>query len=262
MKLYYLKFVIFFILTGVSYDIFGQKKINGLVQYNCTIDIGLGKSIFEAVLFFNADSNYFQTFKDKIKKDTSSVLMEDKTIKASYEYHIQDTIGFKIISDKKANKIFSREILLNKLIPIYENIPEFNWKISDETKVIGKSTCTKATCNFRGRRYIAWFDPNIGVDAGPYKFQRLPGLILEVTDTENKVSFIATKITYPFEKPNPISPNYNPASIERAEYVKEANLRYKNLSKYLQSTMRSDQTKGKISVKTKAIGIEDLNELE
>jgi GLPGLI family protein len=61
-------------------------------------------------------------------------------------------------------------------------IPE--WTIHDETKDILSHTCKKATCRFRGRDYTAWYAVDIPISRGPYKFNGLPGLILEIFDTE------------------------------------------------------------------------------
>jgi GLPGLI family protein len=62
--------------------------------------------------------------------------------------------------------------------------PEFNWQIGNEQKQIANYTCYKATTTFKGRNYQAWFTPEIPVPYGPYKFSGLPGLILEIRDTQ------------------------------------------------------------------------------
>lgn len=56
------------------------------------------------------------------------------------------------------------------------------WSLLPETISILGYTCQKAETEFRGRTYTAWFTSQIPVDAGPYKFRGLPGLILKVED--------------------------------------------------------------------------------
>lgn len=63
-----------------------------------------------------------------------------------------------------------------------EASPDFGWKVEEEWKEIAGYNACKATCSFRGRDYVAWFSPEIPVSDGPWKFQGLPGLILEVYD--------------------------------------------------------------------------------
>lgn len=70
-----------------------------------------------------------------------------------------------------------------------ERIPEFDWKISGETRQILSYSCQKAITTFRGRNYEAWFTPDIPLQEGPWKFRGLPGLILEVYDTQNQYFF-------------------------------------------------------------------------
>lgn len=63
-----------------------------------------------------------------------------------------------------------------------------NWNISRETKLENEYTLQKATANFGGRNWIAWFNKDIPFNEGPYKFCGLPGLIFEIKD--DKENFI------------------------------------------------------------------------
>ncbi|WP_313027341.1 GLPGLI family protein [Soonwooa sp.] len=56
------------------------------------------------------------------------------------------------------------------------------WKIDPETKKIDKFTAQKATTEFGGRSWTAWFTQELPFQDGPYKFSGLPGLILEMQD--------------------------------------------------------------------------------
>lgn len=252
--------IILFNIICCTNSLIAQYKPTGRVYYKCSINIGLELSDFDAHLYFNRDTNYFQTITKPLVGEPIKYREQNNSVEANYTHNINDSIGFKIISDKIKRRISSREIMVNKLVPVIENIPNFNWKIDDETKKIGDYNCQKATCTFRGRNYIAWFASEISVDAGPYKFQGLPGLILEVVDDKNLISFTAVSITYPFNDSIPINPKYTPEPITRDEYVKMANESMDKLSKFLKGTVRNEQMKGKITVKAKTISLEDLNE--
>lgn len=71
-----------------------------------------------------------------------------------------------------------------------EPIPEFDWTITHETENIMGYECVKATADWRGRKWFAWFS-DIPVNGGPWKFQGLPGLILKVEDSEGDHSIYA-----------------------------------------------------------------------
>lgn len=47
----------------------------------------------------------------------------------------------------------------------------------------------KATADFGGRSWIAWFTKDIMISEGPYKFRGLPGLIFEISDTKDNFYF-------------------------------------------------------------------------
>ena len=69
---------------------------------------------------------------------------------------------------------------------------QMEWQILPETDTILSYFCQKAVTEFRGRRYEAWFTPEIPLYEGPWKFGGLPGLILKVSDTRNHYSFQCT----------------------------------------------------------------------
>lgn len=61
---------------------------------------------------------------------------------------------------------------------VYEEpFPEIQWELGDETQVICGYLCNKATGQFRGRNWTAWYSEKIPINNGPWKFGNLPGLI-------------------------------------------------------------------------------------
>ncbi|MGX1023596.1 GLPGLI family protein [Psychroflexus sp. MBR-150] len=71
----------------------------------------------------------------------------------------------------------------------YEDDVDLNWKLINETDTINSLKVKKATTNFRGRDYIAWYSEEIPISDGPYKFKGLPGLIIKIFDTEKEINF-------------------------------------------------------------------------
>lgn len=66
------------------------------------------------------------------------------------------------------------------------------WEIGDSTKTVLGYECVEATSNYRGRRWTAWFAPEIPIQEGPWKLCGLPGLILEAHDANSDYIFEAT----------------------------------------------------------------------
>lgn len=101
---------------------------------------------------------------------------------------------------------------------VYEEpVAELGWEIGDSTKTILGYECVMASVNYHGRRWTAWFSPEIPVIAGPWKLTGLPGLILEATADGNQYSFIATGIQ---KTDKPITPVYLANDYEKTDRIK------------------------------------------
>lgn len=72
----------------------------------------------------------------------------------------------------------------------YNEEPKFNWKILSEKQKIGEYNTQKATTEFGGRKWTAWFSSDIPFQDGPYKFSGLPGLIVKIEDEGKNYSWI------------------------------------------------------------------------
>lgn len=67
------------------------------------------------------------------------------------------------------------------------------WTLTEDTDNISGYKVFKATCNFGGRKWIAWYTKDIQISDGPYKFRGLPGLIIKAQD--DKGDYIYTLLT-------------------------------------------------------------------
>ena len=75
-----------------------------------------------------------------------------------------------------------------------EDLNLFQWTIDSEKKIINDYPCQKATTRFSGRDYTAWFTGEIPISDGPYKFNGLPGLIIELYDTDDHYHYLLTSL--------------------------------------------------------------------
>ena len=71
--------------------------------------------------------------------------------------------------------------------------PKQQWTITDSIKISNNLTLQKAITKFGGRNWIAWFTKDIPMPYGPYKFNGLPGLIMELYDTQKNYYFNVIK---------------------------------------------------------------------
>ncbi|MFC7347588.1 GLPGLI family protein [Chryseobacterium zhengzhouense] len=73
---------------------------------------------------------------------------------------------------------------------IVEETPVLKWNILPETQKIENYNCQKATVNFGGRIWEAWFSKDLPFPDGPYKFHGLPGLIVKLEDKTKSHQFL------------------------------------------------------------------------
>lgn len=96
----------------------------------------------------------------------------------SYYFH-----DYKTGRTTETYRIISEEFLLSD--KKYDN----DWKIGTETKKVGDCDCRNATLDRGGRRWTAWFTTDIEGDGAPYTFNGLPGIVLEISDADNEISW-------------------------------------------------------------------------
>ena len=111
----------------------------------------------------------------------------------------------------------------------------YNWKISNETKIIDGFKCYKASGveiinDFREKKeyvLIAWFCPELPFKFGPDKYFGLPGLIFEAFTENSKEKFVLKSIKINDEEINIEKPKGT--EITEAEFTKIFNETMKSL---------------------------------
>ncbi|WP_370899010.1 GLPGLI family protein [Chryseobacterium gossypii] len=72
----------------------------------------------------------------------------------------------------------------------YNETLKLDWKISNEKAKIGAYNAQKATTEFAGKKWTAWFSSELPFQDGPYKFSGLPGLIVKIEDEGKNYSWV------------------------------------------------------------------------
>lgn len=188
----------------------------GVIVYE-QIDIYNQKTLC-SLFFSNEKSIYVSNrgTKSKITKlangdildfnDKQKMLMQlSESNNKIFPYFI-DEEGDIIYMNWKNDSLIFREVLKQDPIIVTEpNLPKIDWKITSETKKIGRFSCLKASATFRGRTYIAWFTTEIPIPTGPWKLHGLPGLILEAQDEKAEYKYLFQSIEIPLKNEGELS---------------------------------------------------------
>lgn len=160
------------------------KKDSSKIEKVFTIlDITQDKSIYQDYTIISQDS----IMKVEIEELQKSGMMKDLSKKIR-----QPKFSSKVYKSYPGMKIQFVEKIANGFTPTtigYDDASTFNWKIENEKKKIGAYNAQKATTEFGGRKWVAWFSSDLPFQDGPYKFSGLPGLIIQIEDVDKNYSW-------------------------------------------------------------------------
>ena len=134
------------------------------------LDITKDSSNFYSTLLLSRDS----LFNAEFSKVKGSHIIDLRKIKRS-------NVGFRISKKYPDFRIIYHTSINADNFAIKEP-DKINWAILPETNIIEGFKVQKAITELGGRKWTAWFTPDIPFQEGPYKFCGLPGLILNIED--------------------------------------------------------------------------------
>lgn len=188
--------------TLVEYDLVFRKnpKLEEKDFTKMQLQIGDKYTLFANKYELEVDSihRYYKQFKGLTEnhKDEKSdaINTADKknnfSIKMIHEIDKPELTIFGNIDLHNSTTISSREDNVVYSIPT----PSLSWVLHKEEKTIMEHKVYKATTNYAGRDWVAWYTEEVNLAYGPYVFQGLDGLILELYDTEDNFRFSASSI--------------------------------------------------------------------
>lgn len=107
----------------------------------------------------------------------------------------RSAIRYRVTKQYPEFKVYLHERFSSEAYKVLED-EKLNWNILPETEKIGTYQAQKATANFGGRIWTAWFTTDLPFQDGPYKFHGLPGLIIKVEDKTgtHRINLVGNKI--------------------------------------------------------------------
>lgn len=209
------------------YSTIHAQNFNGIATYkskqNIQLDIdtaqmqGMGTQIMD-MLRKQFEKDFVLEF-----NQYESLYKEDKALEAPQPagmvMMIEETGGAShIYKNTKEKRYVNQSESFGKLFLIKDKLHDLDWKLLNETKTIGQYKCYKATLEREVEvmesqvmvnpteeeqklpepkkktiEIVAWYAPDIPVNAGPEEFYGLPGLILQLENDEKTI--ICSKIT-------------------------------------------------------------------
>lgn len=163
---------------------------------------------------------------DETKYYDYSFLEKDSLNKINQSQNTSWTAQIPVTRKKNTNTNINFAFAGDQLYS-YPTQDVIEWKLSEETKKISDFNAQKATSNFGGRKWTAWFVKQIPFSEGPYKFTGLPGLIVSLEDSQNQFSFNlikSKKIDKTYDTKNILEVRYGnkPVMITEKMFIKKS----------------------------------------
>jgi len=173
----------------LSLSLYSQNSnLNGaVIHYKILNNTGRPNTL-DAILFVNGQVTIH------LPKYSTKVLNDAKQEAKEKNKMTFDPFYTKV--DHKAKEILFFESIGQQLFLIKDDYNQLKWDITEEIKTIGGYQSVKATTIYRGRKWVAWFAPEIPLPYGPWKLHGLPGLITEAYDETGMYTWRIEKIEY------------------------------------------------------------------
>lgn len=125
---------------------------------------------------------------------------------------------------------------------------EMKWQLLPDTKMYNGYKLQKATTNFGGRNWTAWFCKDVPISEGPYKFRGLPGLIFLLNDSENNFIyklFNNKKLANTYDTSGFLEYNFNkkPLTVTNEQFNKYVLDFYENPTRIISDNLKNGTAK-------------------
>ena len=177
-------FVAIFLIIG--FNIFAQNRF--FYDYKFIPDSTDKANVITEMMLLDIDkkgSNYYS--QQKFLADSTSRADVERQLKLSpNNISINRTdrpgqVSYKVTKQYPDFKTYLFTRVSSDSYKIEED-KKLEWKILPDKQKIGAYNAQKATTNFGGREWTAWFSTDLPFQDGPYKFYGLPGLIVKIED--------------------------------------------------------------------------------
>ena len=169
------------------------------LEYSRTDDYMLSIGKNNIISSFRGYNNYRGDMERK-KLGDEGVLLEQMQTGQYHSKYLPSVHKFDIFKEYEKRIVTTIDHIFSYGMYEYEEpFDNLIWQITSETDTIHDYVCQKAICDFGGRTWEAWFTMEIPISDGPYKFCGLPGLILNIADTQDHYSYKFLSIEKPSE---------------------------------------------------------------
>lgn len=203
-----------------------SSKVNFECLYEYQVTNSKGNTDVYSTILLMAGN--YACFEDYTAYQTDSVSQVPNISKEEVDKYLLQEMRNDLFFDQTVYQNYpkGRLSVYSVITPDYytytENGKPVSWSLEEDTETICGYLCRKATGEYGGRKWTAWYTTDIPVSFGPWKMCGLPGLVMAAHDAENTHNFKA--IVFRKGTAGLSSPDFpNAISVTREKFVKAKN---------------------------------------
>ncbi len=230
--------------STTNFDVIDQAKL--VVTYAVTMNLApeYEEGVFEDVWTLEIGQRVSKGYSQILHKEdldwTKSESLSEKPTLIRNAF-IYPTIGEEVYKyspygESKKDIITLRLFGFDDVYRYIDDKIAFKWRLTGEKKTFLGYNCQKGVADFRGRTYEAWFTTELPFRDGPYKFDGLPGLILDIQDQEGHYHWSCIGIEVPKKKVEIKQYRWTYVPTDRKYVQERVEHAYKETTQYLLTT--------------------------
>lgn len=232
-----MKYFLFFFLCVAT-----AHSQTGKITYSSIFNFTGNVNEFKSDLYFNKNISFYQKQMEAGNKSSREQRSSESEDGRTVEINI--TVGSDSIGDiyrydlRNPNIVVTRNAIFENNKPnyfVFNESTNTKWQLHEEYKEVSGYPSQKASTTFRGRNYEAWFTSEIPLSFGPWKFNGLPGLILEIYDQTGQVYFGVEHIQIPYVDAGQHILELSDPIIGHREFIEKTNQLPDNIRKMIEA---------------------------
>lgn len=171
-----------------------DETMEFVYDYRCCVDTteALEDNISSDNMLLQIGSNGLSKFSSYKNLTVDSIIMrssQEQIANAALEGKLSNGEFMTIFKNYPTGKLTHTEKICQDWFRYDEEMPSFDWELTDSvTNVLGYE-CQSAKCKFRGREWTVFYTEDIPLSDGPWKLHGLPGLIMKASDEKGHYTF-------------------------------------------------------------------------
>lgn len=187
-------------------EILANETMEFVYDYRCCVDTtgSLDENISSDNMLLQIGPNGLSKFSSYKNLTVDSIIMSstsEQIFSAAKEGKLNNGEFMTIYKNYPSGKLTHTEKICQDWFRYDENMPQFEWEMTDSVANVLGYECQSARCKFRGREWTVFYTEDIPLSEGPWKLYGLPGLIMKATDEKGHYTFECIGIKSKADRP-------------------------------------------------------------